>query len=173
MEIWLAIGFILYSLLLLKYSSNSSRVLQCICVIYIGAIIYLAFISREPMPIHHYSVNIFGAAKRGLEFGGGVLAGLLHGDVRITNWGELRSIILNILLFVPFGYLLPMLLPHFRWWQVILIGIISSFCIELLQFLTRLGYADIDDLINNTLGAAIGWLCYKSLKIERRQGFFM
>ena len=84
MEIWAAIGFIILSLLLLRRSST--RLLQiCICVVYAVAIIYLAFISREPMPIHHYSVNLFGGARRGLEFGGGVLAGLLHGDVKITS----------------------------------------------------------------------------------------
>lgn len=113
------------------------------------------------MPIHHYSVKIFGAARRGLEFGGGVISGLLHGDVKITNWAELQNIILNIMLFVPFGYLLPSLFPRLRWWQVILLGLAFSLTIELLQLITRLGYADVDDLINNTLGAAIGFLCYK------------
>ena len=73
----------------------------------------------------------------------------------------MEGIILNILLFIPFGYLLPSLFPRLRWWQVILLGLVFSLCIELLQLITKLGYADVDDLINNTLGAAIGFLCYK------------
>lgn len=158
MEIGLAIGFIIISLLMVKIRRRSAGIIS---VIYIFAIIYLAFISREPMPIHHYSINPFGAARRGLEFGGGLISGLLHGTVKITNWAELRNIILNILLFFPFGYLLPRLFPRLRWWQVILLGLAFSLCIELLQLITRLGYADVDDLINNTLGAAIGFLCYK------------
>ena len=113
------------------------------------------------MPIHHYSINPFGAAKRGLEFGGGLIQGIFSGTVKITNWAELRNIILNILLFIPFGYLLPSLFPRLRWWQVVLLGLAFSLCIELLQLITKLGYADVDDLINNTLRAAIGWLCYK------------
>ena len=71
------------------------------------------------------------------------------------------ALTLNILLFVPFGYLLPSLFPSKRWWQVILLGLAFSLTIELLQLITRLGYADVDDLINNTLGAAIGFLSYK------------
>ena len=44
---------------------------------------------------------------------------------------------------------------------MILLGLAFSLTIELLQLITRLGYADVDDLINNTLGAAIGFLSYK------------
>ena len=158
MEIGLATGFIIITLLVLKKRRRNAGIIS---VIYILAIIYLTFISREPMPIHHYSINPFGAARRGLEFGGGLISGLLHGTVKITNWAELRNIILNILLFIPFGYLLPVHLPRLCWWQVILLGLAFSLTIELLQLITKLGYADVDDLINNTLGAAIGFLCYK------------
>lgn len=167
MEIWLAIEFILLSLLLLR-RSGSCVLKICICVVYVAAIIYLAFISREPMLVHHYSISLLDGARRGLGFGGGVLAGLLHGNVKITNWSELRNIILNILLLIPFGYLLPTLFPRLRWWQVILLGLAFSLTIELLQLITKLGYADVDDLINNTLGAAIGWLCYKLTLKDKR-----
>ena len=160
MEIGIAIGFIVFSILLLK-KSPSKWIAGCLSMIYVAAIIYLAFISREPMPIHHYSINPFGAARRGLEFGGGLISGLLHGTVKITKWAELRNIILNIMLFLPFGYLLPTLFPRLRWWQVILLGLVFCLCIESLQLVTKLGYADVDDLINNTLGAVIGFLCYK------------
>ena len=165
MEIGLSTGFIIISLLVLKMRRRNARIIS---VIYILAIIYLAFISREPMPIHHYSINPFGAARRGLEFGGGLISGLLHGTVKITNWAELKNIILNILLFIPFGYLLPSLFTRLRCWQVILLGLAFSLCIELLQLITKLGFADVDDLINNTLGAAIGWLCYKLTLKDKR-----
>lgn len=42
-----------------------------------------------------------------------------------------------------------------------LIGFAASFCIEAVQFITRLGFADIDDLMNNTIGAGIGYLLYR------------
>ena len=167
MEICLAIGFIVVSILLLK-KAPSKRLTVWFSVVYLIAIIYLAFISREPAPYLRYSINPFGAARRGLEFGGGLISGLLHGDVKVTNWTSLEGIILNILLFIPFGYLLPSLFPKLRWWQVILLGLAFSLTIELLQLITKLGYADVDDLINNTLGAAIGWLCYKLTLKDKR-----
>ncbi len=160
MGIILAIGFIVIGILLLRYSASRKQ-LYCLSVIYLIAIIYLAVISREPVPYLRYSINPFGAARCSLEFGGGLISGVLHGDVRVASWMSLEGIILNILLFIPFGYLIPSLFPKLRWWQVILLGLAFSLCVELLQLLTRLGYADVDDLINNTLGAAIGFLCYK------------
>ena len=89
------------------------------------------------------------------------MSGLLNGDVRVSNWSSLEGIILNILLFVPFGYLVPSLFPRLR--HVVLLAFCVSLIIEVLQLVTRLGYADVDDLINNTIGAAIGTLIYNTL----------
>lgn len=67
----------------------------------------------------------------------------------------------NILLFVPYGILIPLILKN----RVILIdviytGFILSFCFELFQLLTRTGQFDIDDVILNTLGAITGYLIF-------------
>ena len=72
----------------------------------------------------------------------------------------------KLLLFIPFGYLIPMVWPQkkWTWWKIMLLGFAASFCIEIIQFITRLGFADVDDLMNNTVGAGIGYLLYgKSL----------
>ena len=109
MEFGLAIGFIIISLVALKLCRQCAGI---VAVIYFLAIIYIAFISREPAPYLRYSFNPFGAVKRGLEFGCGVLQGIFSCDIRVTSWVSLKGIILNILLFVPFGYLLPTLFPR-------------------------------------------------------------
>ena len=114
------------------------------------------------MPMYHYSIYPFGAARKAIEFGGGLINSILNGTVKITSWISLEGIILNILLFVPFGYLTPMFLRKIdRWWKIALIGVLVSVGIEIIQLITRLGYADVDDLINNTLGALIGYGLYK------------
>lgn len=154
MRIIIAIIFITASLLLLRYLPKTKWILT---VIYCAAIIYLAFLTREPMPIYHYSIHPFGAARKAIEFGGGIIPGILSGNVRITSWVGLEGIVLNIMLFIPFGYLLPQIwYKADRLWKVALTGFLVSLFIEILQLVTRLGYADVDDLINNTLGAAIG-----------------
>jgi glycopeptide antibiotics resistance protein len=66
----------------------------------------------------------------------------------------------NVLLLVPFGFLLPLLAPRLgRRWQVVAIGAATSFCIELVQItMPGIHRADINDLLLNTAGVAVGWL---------------
>jgi glycopeptide antibiotics resistance protein len=66
----------------------------------------------------------------------------------------------NVLLFAPFGFLLPLLAPRLgRLWQVVALGAATSLCIELAQIaMPGTHRADVDDLILNTVGAGCGWL---------------
>jgi len=69
-----------------------------------------------------------------------------------------RNLILNILMFVPFGILLPLLSDKFkRLWKIVCIGFAASVLIESVQFMTGRGQASTDDVITNTLGALIGY----------------
>ena len=64
----------------------------------------------------------------------------------------------NILLFVPLGLLLPAVWPRLaRWWKTLGVCAGAVIAVELTQMLTLLGYCDIDDLILNLLGAALGY----------------
>ena len=73
------------------------------------------------------------------------------------------STLLNILLFVPLGFFLPLLWSDFRSVKkTVLWGLFTSLSIELLQIFTFRS-TDINDLITNTLGTAIGWLLAISL----------
>ena len=67
-----------------------------------------------------------------------------------------ESIILNILLYYPLGYLLPILFPKLKPKHVILIGCLCSIATEATQYLLRMGWCETDDVIHNTLGTAIG-----------------
>lgn len=81
-----------------------------------------------------------------------------------------QSIGLNILLFIPLGYLWKVgFLYHKRWYNAALWGMMSSLLIEIIQLVFCLGWFDIDDLINNTLGAVIGYACcsFSEWLIER------
>ena len=67
----------------------------------------------------------------------------------------------NIGWFVPLGFLLPVLLKRESFLKVIVIGLMFSLTIESLQFIFRVGVAELDDLILNTIGTAIGYLLFK------------
>ncbi len=65
--------------------------------------------------------------------------------------------IMNVLVFVPLGPLMGWAIKSIKWWQVLFTGSFISFTIELLQLLSKLGYAEVDDIIHNSLGCVIGY----------------
>lgn len=68
------------------------------------------------------------------------------------------NILLNVALFVPLGVLLPLMAKGFRkWYWMLAGGFGTSLAIELLQRFTGRGLFDVDDLLANTLGAALGY----------------
>lgn len=78
------------------------------------------------------------------------------------NLELLRSNFMNVLLFLPGGLLLGELASrHWRWRTVLLALLVSAVLsggIETLQGLYRLGIAETDDVIHNTLGGLLGSL---------------
>ncbi|OJG25119.1 hypothetical protein RR47_GL001907 [Enterococcus columbae DSM 7374 = ATCC 51263] len=72
-----------------------------------------------------------------------------------------RSFMLNVVMCVPFGLLLPVLFPRYRnILKAVGMGLLFSLFIEVTQLLnTRI--SDVDDLIANTLGTFIGFLVWK------------
>lgn len=78
------------------------------------------------------------------------------------------QIVLNILLFIPFGFMLSCYLykyhrPQHLFLSILLSGLFVSVSVELLQYLTSRGFTEIDDVINNTLGTITGNCIYKGL----------
>ena len=61
----------------------------------------------------------------------------------------------NIIWFVPFGFLLKKL-TKLSIIKIILLGFLLSLFIETMQYIFGMGVSEIDDLILNTIGAAIG-----------------
>jgi glycopeptide antibiotics resistance protein len=78
---------------------------------------------------------------------------------------ELKTSLLNILLLIPFGFGLPFI-TNLRMKKTVVIGALFSAAIEFLQlitgFLSKITFriADINDVIFNTAGAAIGYILF-------------
>lgn len=81
------------------------------------------------------------------------------------------GVLLNVVLFVPVGALLAALLRG-RWWAAVLVAGLCSAAIEVVQsrWLERVG--DVDDLVANTVGAALGALALtlRTRRQSRRAG---
>ena len=87
----------------------------------------------------------------------------------------LPLVILNVLVFIPVGVLQGCAFDKMKWWKAVLLGGAFSFLIEVLQFATKRGYAEFDDLFHNTLGCLIGFGLFAGFaaaarRLSRRRG---
>ena len=78
--------------------------------------------------------------------------------IHIRNYTAAREVFLNILLYIPMGYLLPFVIKPMRYSiaACTAVGFICSCATEYAQLRYGLGYFQIDDIVNNTLGCLIG-----------------
>ena len=86
----------------------------------------------------------------------------------------LTQMIINVVAFIPVGYLLGCVFGRIKWWKVLLIGGAFSLLIETLQFFLRRGFAEFDDVWHNVLGCMIGYgvyvgIAYLVKKVRKRQ----
>lgn len=82
-----------------------------------------------------------------------------------TKTGALINVTGNVAMFIPSGIILPILyrkLDRFR--KVVAAGALISLCIEILQLPLSTRTSDINDLILNTAGTAIGYGIYALAK---------
>lgn len=82
---------------------------------------------------------------------------------RQYSLGLLRQIILNVVMFIPVGFLLS---KKGKW--AVPISSVISVAIELIQLITGRGLFEFDDIIHNTLGAVIGFgICVLLRKVMK------
>ncbi len=79
--------------------------------------------------------------------------------------------LLNVILFLPMGFFLPMFWEKFRGLgPALLFGFCTSLLIEILQIFTFRA-TDVNDLITNTFGTLLGWSVFKLLALVYRRNF--
>jgi|GEM_PF-1829807 len=154
-----------------KFHPWRKLLLAPVALIYVAGLLYVTLLSREPGSATTVIVKDLTGYRDSFEFDLGFIgflrllknkqigAGL--DTVHVSSIVSLEEIILNILLFVPFGYLMPTIFKHARLIAVTSVwGFVVSLGIETTQLFTGLGIFDIDDLINNTLGTVCGYILF-------------
>ena len=67
----------------------------------------------------------------------------------------------NVLGFMPYGFVLPVINRRMRnGFFIILSGFSISLTVEVIQLIAKVGCFDVDDMIMNTAGAALGYLLF-------------
>ncbi len=86
--------------------------------------------------------------------------------IRVVKFEDITQVYMNVMLYVPMGYLLPYVFDFFRARsrvRPVLACFVISFATENLQLIFRRGFYDMDDLLANTLGGLIGQLLFISV----------
>lgn len=80
-------------------------------------------------------------------------------DISQGHGGAWKELFLNIIMMIPFGILVP-LAYHKGGKETVLLAMLTSICIETLQFFSvGITHAcDLTDVISNTIGGGIGFL---------------
>ncbi len=91
-------------------------------------------------------------------------ASILQLITEVGGGQALVNILGNVVLFIPFGVLLPLFFDRMKtFWALIWRIALISVAIESLQVFTRARAVDIDDVILNTVGGALGFLALQIL----------
>ena len=79
----------------------------------------------------------------------------------------------NVVGFMPFGFLLPVLSEKMRrFWVTVPLGFSLSLSVECVQLAAKVGSFDVDDIILNTLGVILGYAAFRILNWIRRTVFY-
>ncbi|TWD95675.1 VanZ like protein [Neobacillus bataviensis] len=79
---------------------------------------------------------------------------------------RIENLVGNIIGFVPFGFILPLLSKGFQKLSTVTITtFILSLTFEIIQLVFEFGSFDVDDLILNTLGGILGYIPCKILQV--------
>lgn len=118
-------------------------------IIYIFSLFYLAVLRRGIVEHSYFRFNLFQCYFK-------------PSDIII------KDIIVNIACFIPLGLLVGLVSNRFRIPRALLVGLLVSLTIEFSQLIWMRGIFDMNDIFNNTIGAAIGgFLAVLIMKIRQ------
>ncbi len=141
----------------MKYSEQQKRWIRrtvwILFLAYIGAMAYFLFFNEEMNRTtgdYGYNLTLFKEIRRGFWC--------------LTNGMEgyfFLNVIMNIVAFMPFGFILPILSPkNRRFLNAALLSLELTLTIEILQLVLKAGRFDVDDIILNALGGMLGYFAY-------------
>lgn len=89
---------------------------------------------------------------------------------QIGIWNVFLNLAGNVIGFIPFGFILPIMSPNMqRSGLVVFFGMMMSIMVEAMQLLGHVGSCDVDDVILNTTGAFLGYICFSICNRIRRK----
>lgn len=130
-------------------------------VLYIGFLLYFLIFSdwygrTGEMREYHYNLVLFQEINRFWY----------HRDR--LGWIAYANLFGNVLIFVPFGFFMPMASRYRSHFLTLFYSFGLSFLVEAFQFVSRVGSFDVDDLLLNTIGGVLGYIIFVICNTIRR-----
>lgn len=125
-------------------------------LLYIIALIYFLFFAERNSGLefaqreYHYNLTPFQEIKRFWIY-----------REQLGAVAVISNLMGNVAGFVPFGSILPTISRNARgFFFITFSGFTLSLCVETIQLISKVGCFDVDDLLLNTTGAALGYLLF-------------
>lgn len=121
-------------------------------LLYMAMLLYFLLFSERSVDVAKgYNLIPFAEIRRYLHYGNVLGARLV-----------ILNLVGNVAGFMPLGFFVPTLKGTFqKLWRTTLLVAGFSLTMEGIQYVTRLGCFDVDDIILNTLGGILGYCLWK------------
>ena len=131
-------------------------------VSYIAFVFYFLLISEVygrtgEMKDYHYNLVLFQEIKRFWNY-----------REQLGMFATLTNLLGNVLIFLPFGFFMPMASKHRSFLNTSFYSLALSLTVEISQLFLKVGCFDVDDLLLNTIGGMLGYITFTVCNMIRR-----
>ena len=110
---------------------------------------------------YHYNLVLFKEIRRFFKY-----------RDSLGNMAVVLNLVGNVVAFVPFGMILPIMNRRFRSsFYMTFLTFEFSLIVELIQLVCKVGSFDVDDLLLNTIGGILGYLIFALVNRIRRHKY--
>lgn len=132
------------------YKKHKFNTLQCgaalLLSLYIVVLLYFTVIGRYSHEEYEYQINFFTSYRWFFQYNGEQV---------------LRQLLINFVMLMPVGFLLPVVInAKHKYLITMALSLLLTVFIETMQLITKCGSFEVDDIINNFIGAVLGMLIY-------------
>ena len=132
------------------YKKHKFNKLQCgaaiLLSLYIVVLLYFTVTGRYSHEEYGYEIQFFTSYRWFFE----------HNGEQV-----LRQLLINFVMLMPVGFLLPVVIKaKYKYLITMALSLLLTVFIETMQLITKCGSFEIDDIINNFVGAVLGMLLY-------------
>lgn len=145
-----------------KRTKTHQKVCWVLFFSYLLMLTYFMFFSdgfgRSEYTEYHYNLTLFKEIRRFYIY-----------REQLGSWAFLVNTLGNVVCFMPFGFILPIITDFGRkWYNTFLLSFLMTLTIETIQLVLRVGSFDVDDMFLNTVGGVAGYIGVTVLRRIRR-----